>query len=75
MSPQITAITINSPTIVRTMLAPPELVCELPAVEEKIERGRFPAALGGRREGLRRAGVSKQGKADRGHAQRGKGDP
>lgn len=28
VSPQITAITIRRPTIVRTMLAPPELVCE-----------------------------------------------
>src|SRR5271167_1993641 len=35
-SPQITAITISRPTIVRTMLGPPALACELVAGEERF---------------------------------------
>src|SRR6202034_4279030 len=61
-SPQITAITIASPTIVRTMLAPPVLVVWVPALEGLRFSGVFspPLLAGGVNAEAGHANASRQ---------------
>ncbi len=47
VSPQITAITIARPTIVRTRLAPPELVCVAPEAALRFSGAFSPLVLEG----------------------------